>query len=91
MKRAHVFLEGRVQGVGFRHFTRTNARKIGVNGWVKNLPDGRVEAVFEGDDKDVEKMISLVKQGPRSSRVTDVHVDRSAPQNDLDGFQVKYY
>lgn len=91
MKRAHVFLEGRVQGVGFRHFTRTNARKLGINGWVKNLPDGRVEAVFEGAEENVEQMIDLVKQGPRSSRVTDVEVDRSAPKNNFDGFRVRYY
>jgi len=91
MKRAHIFLEGRVQGVGFRHFTRTNAQKHGVKGWVKNLPDGRVEAVFEGEDEDVEQMVELVREGPRSSRVTDAEVQWSAPQDDFNGFRVRYY
>lgn len=91
MKRAHIFLEGRVQGVGFRHFTRTNAQKYGVKGWVKNLPDGRVEAVFEGDDEDVKQMVELVREGPRSARVTDSEVRWSVPQDDFNGFRVRYY
>lgn len=91
MKRAHIFLKGRVQGVGFRHYTKTNAQKIGVDGWVKNLPDGRVEAVFEGADEDVEQMVDLVKQGPRSSRVTDANVEWCTPENEFDGFRVRYY
>ncbi|MDX1617300.1 MAG: acylphosphatase [Balneolaceae bacterium] len=91
MKRAHIFLEGRVQGVGFRHFTKTNAQKIGVGGWVKNLPDGRVEAVFEGAEEDVEQMVELVRQGPRSSRVADMDVEWTEPKGDFDGFRVRYY
>lgn len=91
MKRAHVFVKGRVQGVGFRHFTKINARQIGIDGWVKNLPDGRVEAVFEGEEENITQMINLVKEGPRSSRVTDVNVEWESPEQDGEGFRVRYY
>lgn len=91
MKRAHVFVKGRVQGVGFRHFTKTNARQIGIDGWVKNLPDGRVEAVFEGEEENIKEMINRVKEGPRSSRVTDVNVEWESPKQDGEGFRVRYY
>ena len=90
MKRAHVFIEGNVQGVGFRHFTRTNARRQNVNGWVKNLADGRVEAIFEGNEDSVNTMIDLVKDGPRTSRVTNVDVEWEEPQNEFNNFQVTY-
>lgn len=91
MKRAHVFIEGRVQGVGFRHFTKTTARQHGARGWVKNLPDGRVEAVFEGDKETLDRMIELVRQGPSSSRVADVEVSWEHPKNEFDDFRVTYY
>lgn len=90
MKRAHVFIKGRVQGVGFRHFTKTYARQMNVEGWVKNLPDGRVEAVFEGDEDQVKKMIDLVKEGPRTSRVSNVNVEWESPKNEFGSFRVAY-
>lgn len=90
MKRAHVFIEGRVQGVGFRHFTKTNARQHGIEGWVKNLADGRVEAVFEGDEDQVQTMIDLVKEGPRASRVANVDVKWETPKREFNAFQVAY-
>lgn len=90
MKSAHVFIKGRVQGVGFRHFTRVNSRKVGVNGWVKNLPDGRVEAVFEGAEEDVETMIERCKEGPRSARVRDIDVEWEETSGEFDSFQVTY-
>ena len=90
MKRAHVFIEGHVQGVGFRHFTKTNARQHNVEGWVKNLADGRVEAIFEGKEENVKQMISLVKEGPRTSRVSNVDVDWEEPEGDFGNFRVAY-
>lgn len=90
MKHAHVFLDGRVQGVGFRYFTRKNAQKLGVNGWVKNLNDGRVEAVFEGPANRVDKMLDAVKQGPPSSHVRDMDVDYKEEQKGYSGFNVRY-
>ncbi|HLR76493.1 MAG TPA: acylphosphatase, partial [Balneolaceae bacterium] len=56
-KRAHIFIEGKVQGVGFRYFVRTNASDMNLKGWVKNLSDGRVEAVFEGPKAKVMSMV----------------------------------
>ncbi|MBO9338235.1 MAG: acylphosphatase, partial [Chloroflexus sp.] len=62
--RAHVFISGRVQGVSFRAYTRDRAREAQVKGWVRNLSDGRVEAVFEGPRPAVQKLISWCYSGP---------------------------
>lgn len=72
--RAHVFVSGRVQGVFFRVETRREAMKQNVVGWVRNTPDGRVEAVFEGEKEDVEKLVDFCRQGPPSALVTDLAV-----------------
>ena len=69
--RAHIFISGRVQGVFFRENTRKEAQKIGVFGWVKNLKDGRVEAVFEGGRQDVEKMVKWAQKGPILAKIED--------------------
>lgn len=90
MKRAHIFISGRVQGVGFRHFTTVNARKYSVGGWVKNLPDGRVEAIFEGEEASVEQMIEACREGPRSARVADVSVHDEEPTGKFQSFKVRY-
>lgn len=90
MKRAHIYIEGRVQGVGFRYFTKTNARRHGITGWVKNLPDGRVEAVFEGENEHVKNMIDLVKKGPSTGRVTNLVVRWETPERDFDDFRVAF-
>jgi acylphosphatase len=75
-QRAHVFISGRVQGVGFRYAAYTQAQALGLNGWVRNVPDGRVEAEFEGLSAAVETMIAWCHEGPRFSRVDDVAVVR---------------
>jgi acylphosphatase len=75
MKQAHVFVSGFVQGVGFRHFVRSKARKLHLNGWVKNLPDGRVEAVFQGPDEKVNAILKECNKGPFLSEVERVVVD----------------
>ena len=72
--RARVFVSGRVQGVGFRYSTVNEAKKRGLSGWVRNLPDGRVEAVFEGSPESVDTMISWCNLGPRAAAVIDVGV-----------------
>ncbi|MGK7920431.1 MAG: acylphosphatase [Trichodesmium sp.] len=71
---AHVLISGKVQGVGYRFSTLNTAVSLGINGWVKNLPDGRVEAVFEGREEVVEKMINWCYTGPSSAVVQDVLV-----------------
>jgi acylphosphatase len=74
MKAVDVIVSGQVQAVGFRAFTRRNAVMLGVRGYVENLEDGRVHAIFEGDDHQVDKLLELVRQGPKASRVRDVNV-----------------
>jgi acylphosphatase len=78
--RAHVFVSGLVQGVSFRWYTIQHARHHGLGGWVRNLPDGRVEAVFEGRRDSVERMVAWARQGPPSGRVTDVEVAWEEPE-----------
>ncbi len=84
----HIYITGRVQGVGFRHFTRKNADKLGITGWVKNLPDGRVEAVFQGTEEDVKELISRCKKGPISSYVQDIEVSEIENTQDHRSFEV---
>ena len=74
MKAIDVVISGRVQAVGFRAFTRKNAVMLGVRGYVENLSDGRVHAVFEGDDLQVEKLLELIWHGPSMSEVRGVKV-----------------
>jgi acylphosphatase len=86
--RAHVFVSGRVQGVFFRATTRDTAREQGVDGWVKNLADGRVEAVFEGSEESVEAMVEFCHEGSPQAQVRDVEVKYGDPEG-LDGFEIR--
>jgi len=86
--RAHVFVSGRVQGVFYRATTREQARERGVDGWVRNLDDGRVEAVFEGPADPVEAMVEWCHEGSSRARVDDVAVEYGEPEG-LDGFEVQ--
>lgn len=88
--RAHVFISGFVQGVFFRHVTRRIARRHNVTGWVRNLRDGRVEAVFEGEKKDVDSMVAFCHKGPSSATVTEVEVLWEKPTGEFKDFQVRY-
>lgn len=81
--RAHLFVSGRVQGVNYRWFTADAADALKLTGWVRNLPDFRVEAMFEGERENIEKAIIICKQGPPASRVTDVDVTW---ENQIEGF-----
>ncbi len=71
---AHVYISGMVQGVSFRYYTMQAATHLGVCGWVRNLPDGRVEAVFEGEQEDVDRIVAWCQEGPRSAHVEHVEV-----------------
>jgi acylphosphatase len=88
--RVHVFIKGRVQGVCFRAETRTNAQAHSLSGWARNLPDGRVEAVFEGQKNEVENMLRWCKSGPANALVTDVNVIREEFKNEFDGFSIRF-
>ncbi|MFZ7128058.1 MAG: acylphosphatase [Desulfobacterales bacterium] len=88
--RAHVMISGRVQGVIFRDATRRKASGLGVNGWVRNTRDGRVEALFEGSTRDVDEMLRWCRQGSPSARVDNVEVTREEFQGDQDSFSIRY-
>jgi acylphosphatase len=86
--RAHVFVSGKVQGVYYRASTRDAAREAGVDGWVRNLRDGRVEAVFEGDEGDVEAMVEWCHEGSSAASVDDVEVDYEDAEG-VEGFEIR--
>ncbi|MCH2448884.1 MAG: acylphosphatase [Gracilimonas sp.] len=86
----HIFITGRVQGVGFRHFTRKNAENLGVTGWVKNLSDGRVEAVFQGSEEQIEELIQRCKKGPVASYVQNIEVEKDSGEEDYKNFSVEF-
>ncbi|EMA68131.1 acylphosphatase [Halorubrum aidingense JCM 13560] len=87
--RAHVFVSGRVQGVYYRATTRDTAREKGVDGWVRNLDDGRVEAVFEGPEATVREMVDWCETGSRAAEVDAVDVEYEESEG-LDGFEVRW-
>ena len=87
--RAHVFVSGRVQGVYYRASTRDAAREHGVDGWVRNLDDGRVEAVFEGDEDAVDAMCAWCETGSRAAEVESVDVTMESPDR-IEGFEVRW-
>ena len=81
-------ISGRVQGVGFRYFTQDTARREGVTGWVRNLPDGCVEALAEGDVEAVTRVERALRIGPRGARVERVYVDDEEPTGAYTTFSV---
>ena len=89
--RVQVLIEGRVQGVFFRTETRTVARQHALTGWVKNLYDGSVEAVFEGEEENVEKVVQWCHKGPPHALVTNVTVKREPYQGEFDTFAITFY
>ena len=90
MRVARRFLiRGRVQGVGFRYFAEAVAAREGLHGWVRNLPDGGVEACAEGDAEAVERFERAIRHGPPSARVDDVDVDDEVPTGREGGFAVR--
>ena len=88
--RAHVFINGEVQGVFFRSRTRREAESRGVKGWVRNLPDGRVEAGFEGEETEVKAMVDFCRQGPSGAIVTGVEVSWEYYRGDFSNFEIKF-
>lgn len=88
--RAHVLIEGMVQGVFFRAYTKETAKSLNLSGWVKNCWDGRVEAVFEGDKKNIEEIIKWCYKGPSSASVIKVEVSWEKYTGDESGFTIAY-
>lgn len=85
----HCFVSGRVQGVYFRAWTRETAQGLGLNGWVRNLPDGRVEALAQGDENTLALFRKRLHQGPEYSRVDSVHCEQEKHEP-LAGFRILY-
>ena len=88
-ERAHVRVSGNVQGVFFRDSTSEKAGQLGLTGWVSNLPDGRVEAVFEGPHEQVREMVRWCEEGPRRADVEDMDIEFDEAHGDLDSFEVR--
>jgi acylphosphatase len=88
LRRVMVFISGHVQGVGFRAFTEQEARRLEVGGWVRNLADGRVQAVIEGPGGKVARLLELLGKGPPGARVDQVEVSEQAVKGDLGTFRV---
>jgi acylphosphatase len=84
-----ALVSGQVQGVGFRHHTKVHARELGLTGWVRNLPDGTVEALIEGPESAVDSMITWLQRGPPASRVSKVAVE-SAQLSHPERFVVRF-
>lgn len=87
MKRGHVIVRGQVQGVFFRAEALDRAASLGLGGWVRNNPDGTVEAVFEGEDERVESIVEWCRRGPALAQVEDVEVSWEQPRGES-GFTV---
>lgn len=88
--RAHVYVTGKVQGVFFRQNTKRQAQSRGVLGWVKNLEDGRVEAVFEGEEEAVKAVVEFCRIGPRGASVTDMTVNWEPCKEEFQNFSIAY-
>ena len=86
--RAHLFISGIVQGVFFRHYTFETAHKLGLTGWVRNLPNCQVETVFEGPKDKADEMIKWCHQGPPSAKVTKVDIQWETPDGSFKGFDI---
>jgi len=86
-QKIHVFISGIVQGVGYRIWTKTEADKLNLTGWIKNLPDGRVEAVFQGEASAVIEMLKRCRQGPRSAKVNQIESVEEASE-EFNDFQI---
>jgi acylphosphatase len=89
LERAHVLVSGRVQGVFFRDSTRQKAEELGLAGWVENVPDGQVEALFEGPSERVREMVRWCEEGPQHASVENVDTDFASASGDLEGFEVR--
>lgn len=86
--RVHIYIEGRVQGVSYRWWVLRQAQDLRLTGWVKNLADGRVEAVFEGPKKEVEKIIKKCRKGPMLAGVKHIDVIWEKPKGEFTSFQI---
>ncbi len=90
LKRVEVIVEGIVQGVGFRYFTKKTAKELGIKGFVRNLSDGRVLIVAEGNEDMIEKFLARIREGPRLAVVKNVHVKKLPATGEFESFEIVY-
>ncbi|HBL54152.1 MAG: acylphosphatase [Smithellaceae bacterium] len=90
MKRVHVYISGRVQGVCFRAMTQQTALNLKLTGWVRNMDDGRVEALLEGEDAAVDQMVVWCKTGPPAARVDDIEIIEKPYMGNMRSFHISY-
>jgi len=88
--RTHIFISGRVQGVFFRQFIQEKTQELGLFGWVKNLDDGRVEIVIEGDKEKIEKILIYLKKGPLLAKVENIEINYEQYQGEFKEFSILY-
>ena len=88
--RVHLHIYGRVQGVSYRRFVVREAKSLGLTGWVRNLPDRKVELVAEGDEASLEELISRCWEGPPLAIVRNIDVQREPPTGEHDSFRIRY-
>ena len=88
MKQAHLYISGFVQGVGFRQYVRDSAKKMGLTGWVKNTPEGTVEALIQGKVVDLKELIQVCKNGPFLAEVKDIKVTNAAVKEHYFSFEI---
>ena len=89
LKRLEIVVSGRVQGVWFRATTREEATRLGLRGWVRNLPDGRVEALFEGEENPLLRMLAWCRSGPPGARVDQAIPHWGTATNEYEGFSIR--
>jgi acylphosphatase len=87
--RVHVYISGRVQGVGYRYSTCDKAQSLGIAGWVRNIHDGRVEATFEGDENVVEEMLRWCQSGPSMAFVSNIEIFRKPYEGEFNTFSIR--
>lgn len=90
MKRIHLIISGDVQGVWFRHNTNIVGNKLGLRGFVRNLPNGNVEVVAEGDENKLEELIEFCKRGPIGAHVDNVDIKYEESNGEFDTFSISY-
>jgi acylphosphatase len=91
MKALHLMIHGRVQGVWFRASTQETARQLKIKGWVRNTPEGNVEAHIQGEESSVGKMLSWCSQGPPGAVVDSIDVSEASPNEEYKAFNIRYY
>lgn len=88
MKQAHIFISGYVHGVGFRRFIQKEAKALGLNGWVRNLHDRRVEALVQGEKEKIDKLVKKCESGPMMAQVNSINLKIQEIDQLLDGFEI---